>query len=170
MTTLFYYSSELALRLGYTPGLSAVPEEKHSLHTLQAAWLLLYPNHTSPLLASARALSMAYTAHSLMQQTARQLFWETACFVFLIWKTKAHCKLRWLGSHTSLTQSKKEKRRRKYPLVKTPSYFLAKCPASMATPMLLFNTRWKRMKSLLSLCSEVNIRKFVACKERVSGC
>lgn len=170
MTITIYFSSELALRLGDTPGVSTLPEEKHScLHALQVAWLFLYPNHTPPLLASARALSVAYIAHSLMQQTAQQLYWETACFVFLIWKTKARCKLRWLGIHTSLTQSKKEKKRRKHPLVKqTLSSFLAKFPVCMATLMPLFNTSWKRMKSLLSLFSEVNIREFVACKERAS--
>lgn len=75
MKTLLYFSSELAVRLGDAPGVSTLPEDKHScLHTLQVARLFLYPNHTSPLLASARALSVAYIAHSLMQQTARQLY------------------------------------------------------------------------------------------------
>lgn len=108
--TLSYFSSELAWRLGEAPGVSTLPEEKHScLHTLQVPQLFLYPSHRSPLLASTRAPSMAYIAHSLMQQTAQQLYWETACFVFLIWKTKVRCKLCWLGSHTSFTQRKKEK-------------------------------------------------------------
>lgn len=124
---IIIFSSELALRFEDAPGVSTLPEENHGcLHALEWHCIFLYPHHTSPVLASSRALSMAYIAHSLMQQTARQLYWETACLVFLIWKTKAHCKLCWLGSHTSLTQSKKEKKRRKYPL-DTANAFVFPC-------------------------------------------
>lgn len=127
MTTLLSFSSELALRFKDAPGVSTLPKENHScLHALWVAPLFSYPHHTPPVLASARALSMACIAHSLMQQTARQLYWETACLVFLIWKTKAHCKLCWLGSHTSLAQSKKEKKRRNHPL-DTANAFLFPC-------------------------------------------
>lgn len=144
MTTL-YFSCELALRLGNTLGVSTLPKEKHScLHTLQVAWLFLYPNHTSPLLASARAFPMPYIAHSLMQQTAQQLYWETACFAFLIWKTKACCKLCWLGSHTSLTQRKKEKKRRKYPLVTADAFlFPLKVPCQHGHPQATFQHQLK---------------------------
>lgn len=129
-----------AQNLWDTPGGSTLPEEKHScLHTLQVAWLFLYSNHTSPLLVSARILTMACIAHSLMQQTAQQLDREAACFVSLIWETKAYLKPRWLGNHTSLTPSEKEEKREKHPLVTADNFLfpwsalsaqLTSCPLS----------------------------------------
>jgi len=93
---------------------------------------------------------MPYIALSLMQKTAQQLYWETACFVFLICKTKAYCKLCWLGCHTSLTKSKKEKKRRKHPLVTADAFrCFCKVPCQHGYPRGILQYQLKKNDFLI---------------------